>query len=134
VFFFHGDTVGTGALLELPDHLLLDLSDDQLVHDGNLTLNDVDAFIETAPGKGHAVEIKSGSTITSDFFDGLDFWRQNLSDLQIQPWLVYGGETRQDRDRATVLPWRALDSLLDAVAGGAELGSGNQGVSEPHQG
>jgi len=80
--------------------------------------NEVDAFIETAPGKAHAVEIKSGSTIASDFFDGLDFWRQNLSDLQIQPWLVYGGDTRQERDRATVVPWRALDSLLAAVAGG----------------
>ncbi len=58
------------------------------------------------------------ATIASDFFGGLDFWRQNLSDLQIQPWLVYGGDTRQDLDRATVHPWRALDSLLDAVAGG----------------
>lgn len=78
--------------------------------------NEVDAFIETAPNKGHAVEVKSGSTIASDFFDGLDYWRQNLSGIEVHPWLVYGGETRQDRDRGTALPWTALDTLLEAIA------------------
>jgi hypothetical protein len=79
--------------------------------------NEVDAYIETAPHKGQAVEIKSGSTIASDFFDGLDFWRRNLPGIEIQPWLIYGGDTRQDRERGTVLPWTALGALLDAVVG-----------------
>jgi hypothetical protein len=58
----------------------------------------------------------SGSTIASDFFEGLDFWRRQLTDIEIHPWLIYGGETRQDRDRATVLPWTDLSPLLDAIS------------------
>lgn len=80
--------------------------------------HEVDAFIEAAPHQGHAIEIKSGRTIASDFFEGLDFWRQNLPDLEIRPWLVYGGDTRQERDRGTALPWTAMDELLDALGVG----------------
>ena len=61
----------------------------------------------------------SGSTIASDFFDGLNFWRRQLTDIEIHPWLIYGGETRQDRDRATVLPWTDLNPLLDAISSAA---------------
>jgi predicted AAA+ superfamily ATPase len=77
--------------------------------------HEVDAVIETEPRTGHAVEIKSGGTIASDFFDGLDFWRQRLPDLHLQPWLIYGGDTRQTRDRGTALPWTDLAPLLDAL-------------------
>lgn len=81
--------------------------------------NEVDAFVETTPQTGHAIEIKSGSTIASDFFDGLDFWRRQPTGIEMHPWLVYGGETRQDRDRATVLSWTDLSPLLDVVASAA---------------
>ena len=33
MFLLHGNFMGPGALLELPDHLVLNLSDDQLAHD-----------------------------------------------------------------------------------------------------
>jgi predicted AAA+ superfamily ATPase len=78
--------------------------------------HEVDAVVETAPRNGIAVEFKSGSTIAADFFDGLDFYRQHLPNLTLQPWLVYGGETRQTRERATVLPWSDLGPLLEALA------------------
>ncbi len=67
--------------------------------------HEVDAFIETAPNTFHAIEIKSGETIASDFFKGLDFWRGKLPKQSIIPWLIHGGTTRQDREKATVLPW-----------------------------
>jgi hypothetical protein len=52
----------------------------------------------------HAVEIKSGETIASDFFAGLDHCRAKLSRQTITPWLIHGGTSLQDREKATVLP------------------------------
>lgn len=57
----------------------------------------------------------SGSTVASDFFDGLDFWRARLGDLSVQPWLIYGGGTPQSRTRAEVHPWNGITPLLNAV-------------------
>jgi hypothetical protein len=75
VFLFHGDTVGTGPLLELPDHLLLDLSDNQLVQDGLLILNAINAI---NPGTvrreiqwGRALSRLRVRTSTSPMVDGL---------------------------------------------------------------
>ena len=28
--------------------------------------------------------------VASDFFDGLDFWREHLPGHDFQPWLIYG--------------------------------------------
>ena len=77
--------------------------------------HEIDAIIETAPGKIHAVEIKSGETVAGDAFGGLDYWRGKLSGQEMIPWLVHGGAGRQERKKATVLPWDDLTSLLDAV-------------------
>ncbi len=77
--------------------------------------HEVDALIETEPHRGHVIEIKSGGTVASDFFDGLDFWRQKLPGHHFQPWLIYGGDTPQTRDRGTALPWSALGPLLEAL-------------------
>ncbi|MFM8357408.1 MAG: ATP-binding protein [Verrucomicrobiota bacterium] len=77
--------------------------------------HEVDALIETEPRIGHTIEIKSGSTIASDFFDGLDFWRQGFPELRFLPWRIYGGDTRQTRDRGPVLPWSDLAPRLDAL-------------------
>ena len=77
--------------------------------------HEVDAFVETAPRTGHAIEIKSGCTVASDFFDGLAFWSERLPDVRLLSWLIYGGEVAQDRDRGAVLPWRDLAPLLDAL-------------------
>jgi hypothetical protein len=78
--------------------------------------NEVDAFIETAPATFHAVEIKSGETIASDFFGGLDYWRAKLTPTAITPWLIHGGNIRQQREKATVLPWHDLSPLLSLIA------------------
>ena len=74
--------------------------------------HEIDAFIETAPGTFQAIEIKSGETIAADFFTGLDYWRKKLGHQSITPWLVHGGTARQDREKATVLPWNDLAPLL----------------------
>jgi predicted AAA+ superfamily ATPase len=77
--------------------------------------HEIDALIETAPNTFHAVEIKSGETIASDFFRGLDFWRAKLVGQSLKPWLIHGGAARQEREKATVLPWNGLGELLDRI-------------------
>jgi len=107
-----------GALFE--NWVMTELLKSQTNHGTKPTLHflrdkeghEVDAFIETAPNTFHAIEVKSGETIASDFFKGLDFWRAKLPKQSITPWLIHGGTTRQDREKATVLPWDDLNPLL----------------------
>ena len=75
--------------------------------------HEVDALIETAPDTFQAIEIKSGETVASDFFSGLDYWRAKLTRQTLTPWLIHGGTARQDREKATVLPWNDLSPLLN---------------------
>ena len=78
--------------------------------------HEVDALIETAPDTFQAIEIKSGETIASDFFSGLDYWRAKLTRQTLTPWLIHGGTARQDREKATILPWNGLAPLLNQFA------------------
>jgi predicted AAA+ superfamily ATPase len=78
--------------------------------------HEIDALIETAPDTFHAVEIKSGETIASDFFTGLDYWRSKLTRQTLTPWLIHGGTASQAREKATVLPWNDLSPLLNQFA------------------
>jgi len=50
------------------------------------------------------VEIKSGKTVSQDYFKGINYW-QKLSGKN-GGYVVYGGEQRQTRSFTTVLPWR----------------------------
>ena len=77
--------------------------------------HEIDACVETAPGRLEAIEIKSGGTVASDFFDGLDFWRRHLPGVGVTPWLVYGGDSVQSREKATVLPWNGLQPLVERL-------------------
>jgi predicted AAA+ superfamily ATPase len=77
--------------------------------------HEIDVIVETAPGVLQGVEVKSGATVASDFFAGLDYWQSRLERHTLQPWLIYGGDTPQPRQRATVLPWSGLQALLKTV-------------------
>ena len=78
--------------------------------------HEIDALIETGLDTFHAVEIKSGETIASDFFTGLDYWRAKLTRQTITPWLIHGGTALQHREKATVLPWNDLSPLIEKIA------------------
>jgi predicted AAA+ superfamily ATPase len=80
---------------------------------------EVDAWVETGLSTYQAVEIKAGETVVSDYFKGLDYWREHLPKLEVHSWVVHGGSTRQQRTRGTVLPWNGLTPLLKRVAGEA---------------
>lgn len=66
--------------------------------------HEVDLLAEEGP-RLHAIEIKSGKTITGEHFKNLDYFRK-LSGRVHSSLLVYGGSTRQTRTTHTVIPWR----------------------------
>jgi uncharacterized protein len=77
--------------------------------------HEIDALIQTGPNTFDAVEVKSGETIASDSFEGLDYWRNSLTEKILTPWLVHGGTAYQQREKATVLPWNDLNPLSASV-------------------
>ncbi len=78
--------------------------------------HEIDAIIETAPDTFQAVEVKSGETVASDSFAGLEYWRNHLTGKTLVPWLVHGGTAYQQREKATVLPWNDLSRLISSIA------------------
>lgn len=61
------------------------------------------------------VEVKSGQTVTQDFFLGLERWREIAGEASGRSWLVYGGTARQSRSAAEVVPWREIGELAGQV-------------------
>lgn len=61
------------------------------------------------------IEIKSAETVASDFFRGLEDWSKLAGPLAARAWLVYGGNDRQSREQAEVLPWRQIGELVETV-------------------
>ncbi len=75
------------------------------------TGHEIDLLIEEADSL-KAVEIKSGQTVTSDFFKGLSFF-EKLSGLPPENlYLIYGGLKDYKRTSANVLTWRHIDGIL----------------------
>lgn len=54
------------------------------------------------------VEVKSGQTITPDYFAGLKYW-QKLDNQAA--WLIYAGKENQARQNIQVLGWPNIDEL-----------------------
>ena len=54
------------------------------------------------------IEIKSGKTIASDFFDNLLYWQAMANQTTSPAILVYGGDQIQTRGNVHVMGWKAL--------------------------
>ena len=74
------------------------------------TGNEIDCLIDTGT-KVKSIEIKSSSTVTSDFFRGLDFYRQ--LNPNAESYLVYGGNTDGIRKNGRVFAWNNTNELLN---------------------
>ncbi len=76
------------------------------------TGHEVDLLLE----KGETfkvIEIKSGETINSDFFKGLNYFG-NLSELSKENrFLIYGGSKNYNRTAAKVLSWKNFGEISD---------------------
>ncbi len=74
--------------------------------------NEIDCLIKQA---AHLtpIEIKSSKTIANDFFENLYYWDQ-LTQMQEQAFLIYGGDTDQKRNIANVISWQNLSKIFMA--------------------
>lgn len=68
------------------------------------TGHEIDLLLEDG-GKIKAVEIKSGETINTDFFNGLEFFSKTSNIADENRFLVYGGKQEYDRHAGKVVSW-----------------------------
>lgn len=80
----------------------------------NNTGLEVDVVVDQA-GKLIPVEIKSGATVASDWFSGLNKWMKLAQDDVLNPHLVYGGDVAWQENGVHVLPWASIDSLAGEI-------------------
>ena len=72
-----------------------------------------DLFYETGRGIG-AIEIKAGSTITSDYFDSLHRVAKLVPQISAKV-VVYGGAIRQSRSAIEVVRLNDLKKTLERI-------------------
>jgi len=70
--------------------------------------NEVDLLIEK-PQETEIVEIKATQTVMPDLFKGLNYYAALETEVKLTKTLVYGGNERQERSVANVLPWNEID-------------------------
>ena len=72
-------------------------------------------LVAEAGSRVYAVEVKSGATVASDFFKGLQEFRRRLADqfpdLHADLRLVYGGERAETRNGVQVIPWEKIQQV-----------------------
>jgi len=71
---------------------------------------EIDLIIERGE-KLMPVEIKSGQTMTADFFKGLTRWLALAGDVADHPSLIYGGVGKQQRSGIGVYGWRSIAGM-----------------------
>ena len=78
-----------------------------------------DLLFQTGSGLG-AVEIKSGATISADFFASLDAIEKTVPDIALKA-VIYGGADRQSRSGVEVVPFDDLQGFLDRFEAAPEI-------------
>lgn len=72
--------------------------------------HEIDLLIEEpAP---FAVEIKSGETVTAEYFKGLQYWLSLTGASRERSYVIYGGAENQDRKYGRVVAYRNIDEWL----------------------
>lgn len=61
------------------------------------------------------VEIKSGKTLTADYFIGLKKWLAIADDVAGTARLVYAGDEEQMRTQVDVIAWRSVSKLAQGI-------------------
>jgi len=77
--------------------------------------HEVDLLIEQAE-KLVSIEIKSGKTISGDYFTNLDYWQKLSGFSPKDSHIVYGGNEHQQRSVAKIYSWNRLNDLFEHIA------------------
>jgi hypothetical protein len=59
------------------------------------------------------VEIKSGKTMSTNYFDNLKSWASMSETQQAKGYVVYGGEQSMQTSAGALIGWQHLDQILD---------------------
>lgn len=70
----------------------------------------VDLGIKLVP-----IEIKSGETIMSSFFDGLANWNELTETGPENNYIIYGGSSEQNRTAGHVVSWHNTGTLIEKI-------------------
>jgi predicted AAA+ superfamily ATPase len=73
--------------------------------------NEVDVIVERSTSL-MPIEIKSGKTVASDSFAGLEKWRNLAGNAAIEPALIYGGSDEYSHNGIKVIGWEKCGDLL----------------------
>ena len=60
-----------------------------------------------------AVEIKSGKTMSTSYFENLKYWRSLAALPESQEYVVYGGDQSMQTGAGTLISWKNLDRIPD---------------------
>lgn len=58
------------------------------------------------------IEIKSGKTISTDYFKGLRYYTALSQDTAVKPTVVYAGTTDQLRKDGNILTWKSFGKSI----------------------
>ena len=61
------------------------------------------------------VELKSGESVSSDFFDGITKWNELAKADPSKGYVVYGGDLTQSRSLGKLLGWRSAGDLMEKI-------------------
>lgn len=78
------------------------------------TGNEVDVLVEEASAL-IPIEIKSGQTVTMDYFTGIRKWLTIAGKATGRPYVIYGGSEGQKRSGIEVLPWQEIDKMTNKI-------------------
>lgn len=59
------------------------------------------------------IEVKSGKTMSTSYFDNLKYWRSLAALPEDQGFVVYGGEQSMQTSAGTFISWQHLDRIPD---------------------
>ncbi|MBI5182417.1 MAG: ATP-binding protein [Nitrospirae bacterium] len=78
------------------------------------TGNEIDVLIEEVDTL-IPIEIKSGQTVTKDYFTGINKWLAIAKTLAGTPYVIYGGNESYNRSGTEVLCWRDIVKLSERI-------------------
>lgn len=76
----------------------------------NNTGLEIDVLMEQA-GKLRPIEIKSSSSLHSDFWQPMAQWLELAGDDATSPTLIYGGDTKWNDKNGTAIPWKQISEV-----------------------
>ncbi len=61
------------------------------------------------------IEVKSGQTIMTDFFDGLSKWNVIAESSPDNGYVIYGGDAVQKRSAGNIIGWQTSGDLINTI-------------------